>query len=69
MVRNPDSSRRARGLISFQLTVLHVDEGAALGASPADAAAAAAAAAASAEGGGYGGVAVHVARLEDVFMK
>lgn len=63
-VRNPDSRRRARGLISFQLTVLHIDEGAALGASPANAAAAVAALAAA---GGYSGVAVHVVPLEDVF--
>ena len=66
-VRNPDSSRRARGRIAFRLSVIHVDEGAALGATPVVADAAAAAVRSSVEASSYAEVVMHVAPLEDVF--
>ena len=67
-LRNPDRVRKARGLTSFHLSAMYVDESAAMDASPAVGAGAAAAVRRSCEaGGGYSDVELHVARLEDVY--
>jgi len=67
-LRNQNSARKVRGLTSFQLSAIYVDESAAMDASAEEGAAAAAAVERScAAGDGYSGVSLHVARLEDVY--
>ena len=67
-LRNQNSARKSRGLTSFRLSAVYVDESAAMDASAEEGAAAAAAVERScAAGGGYDGVSLHVARLEDAY--
>ena len=67
-LRNQNSARKVRGLTSFQLSAIYVDESAAMDASAEEGAAAEAAVERScAAGGGYSEVPLHLARLEDVY--
>ena len=67
-LRNQNSARKSRGLTSFQLSAIYVDESAAMEVSAEEGAAVAAAVERSCTAGdGYSRVSLHVARLEDVY--
>jgi hypothetical protein len=67
-LRNPSNARLQRGVVAFELNVLHIEEGGAWEQPPQDSAAASDAVRASAQHGSEGhAVGFHAVGLEDVF--